>query len=574
MSALPTEESATTGAASVTTALPEFVERNRPTLDRALRAIAEREYWTPYPESLKAYGEQGAAEGKAAFDAYLNRPFPLRQPGTDGVAAGERSPYGVDLGVTYPHANVDELSRAMTSGMPAWRDAGPLARAAVCVEALSRLNARSHEMAHAVMHTSGQGYAMAFQAGGPHAQDRGLEAVAYAYAAMTSQPARAEWAKPRGRREPARMAKTFTIVPRGIGLVVGCNTFPTWNSYPGLFASLATGNAVIVKPHPAAVLPLAITVSVLRDVLTEAGFDPNLVTLAVERPGEGLAKTLAVRPEIRLIDYTGSTEFGVWLERNAPQALVFTEKAGVNTVVIDSVDDYQGMLANLAFSLSLYSGQMCTTPQNLLIPRGGITAGGAHRSFAEVCDDLAAAVNGLLGDDARATALLGAIVNPAVAQRLTRASSLGRVVLPSRAITHPRFAAATVRTPLIIALDAAKPEDLAAARGEWFGPISFVLATDSTESSVALLRELVGQHGAITAAVYSTDEHVLDVTERAAWDAGVNLSQNLTSDVYVNQSAAFSDFHATGANPAANAALSDLAYVAGRFRVVQSRRPV
>ena len=27
------------------------------------------------------------------------------------------------------------------------------------------------------MHTTGQGFVMAFQAGGPHAQDRGLEAV-------------------------------------------------------------------------------------------------------------------------------------------------------------------------------------------------------------------------------------------------------------------------------------------------------------------------------------------------------------------------------------------------------------
>jgi hypothetical protein len=41
--------------------------------------------------------------------------------------------------------------------------------------------------------------------------------------------------------------------------------------------------------------------------------------------------------------------------------------------------------------------------------------------------------------------------------------------------------------------------------------------------------------------------------------------------VYVNQSAAFSDYHGTGANPAANAALSDSAFVAGRFRVAQSR---
>jgi len=59
---------------------------------------------------------------------------------------------------------------------------------------------------------------------------------------------------------------------------------------------------------------------------------------------------------------------------------------------------------------------------------------------------------------------------------------------------------------------------------------------------------------------------------QAAMDAGVALSCNLTSGVYVNQSAAFSDFHGTGANPAANASYTDGAYVASRFRIVQSRR--
>ena len=56
-----------------------------------------------------------------------------------------------------------------------------------------------------------------------------------------------------------------------------------------------------------------------------------------------------------------------------------------------------------------------------------------------------------------------------------------------------------------------------------------------------------------------------------AEDVGVALSINLTGAVFVNQSAAFSDYHGTGANPAANAALTDSAYVANRFRVVQHR---
>ena len=74
--------------------------------------------------------------------------------------------------------------------------------------------------------------------------------------------------------------------------------------------------------------------------------------------------------------------------------------------------------------------------------------------------------------------------------------------------------------------------------------------------------------------MYSTDEEVIDQAIDVAEDAGVALSINLTGGVFVNQSAAFSDFHGTGANPAANAALTDAAFVASRFRVVQHRQHV
>ena len=554
------------------TTAAELYARHASTIDRARAAIRERTYWSAYPEGLKAYGEDGtqsAADGKAAFDGYLGKPFPLEQAGTVGEVAGERSPYGIDLGVTYPHADVDALLAAAQEGIVAWRDAGPEDRTGVVLEILARINARSHEIAQTVMHTSGQAYAMAFQAGGPHAQDRALEAVAYSLAEMTRHAPQAVWEKPQGKRPPQRMTKSFTVTPRGVALVIGCNTFPTWNSYPGLFASLVTGNAVVVKPHPSAVLPLAVTVSVAREVLAEAGFSPDLVTLAAEAPGEGLAKVLALRPEVKVIDYTGSTAFGTWLEQNAHQASVFTEKAGVNAVVIDSTDDYRGMLSNLAFSLSLYSGQMCTTPQNLLVPRDGITADGEHKSVDELGADLAAAVDGLLGDEARAVALLGAVVNDGVVERLDKAASSGQVVLASRAISHPEFPDATVRTPTVVRLDRADGE---AYLQECFGPVAYLVTTDSTADSISILRDSVREHGAITAAVYSTDEDVLTATEQAALDAGVALSCNLTETVYVNQSAAFSDFHATGANPAANSALTDAAFVANRFRIVQSRR--
>ncbi len=154
--------------------------------------------------------------------------------------------------------------------------------------------------------------------------------------------------------------------------MIGCSTFPTWNGYPGLFASLATGNTVIVKPHPGAILPLAITVKVAREVLQEAGFDPDVVLLAAHEAGDDTAQKLALDPAVKIIDFTGSSANGNWLEENARQALVYTEKAGVNQVIIDSTADLKGVARNLAFSLALYSGQMCTAPQNIYVPRDGI----------------------------------------------------------------------------------------------------------------------------------------------------------------------------------------------------------
>jgi phenylacetic acid degradation protein paaN len=553
----------------------ELIARHRSTLDQALEAIRTRAYWSPHPEHPKAYGENGsldAAAGKAAFDALLGSRLDLGQPGTDDWVGGETSPYGIDLGVTYPHADLDVLLPAMKAGQRAWRDAGAEQRAVVCLEILKRISDRTHEFAHAVMHTSGQAFMMAFQAGGPHAQDRGLEAVAYAYVEQVRTPDNAEWTKPQGKRDPLALTKQFTPVPRGIALMIGCNTFPTWNGYPGLFASLATGNAVLVKPHPRAVLPLALTVQVAREVLAETGFDPNLVALAAERPGEGIAKTLALRPEIRIIDYTGSTEFGDWLEANARQAQVYTEKAGVNTVVVHSTSDYKGMLSNLAFSLSLYSGQMCTTPQNLLIPREGITTDQGPKSYDEVVTDLAGAVDGLLGDDARANALLGAIVNPDVKARLEAAAGLGEVALASREITNPDFPGAVVRSPVIVKLDGAKPDAEAAYMSECFGPVSFAVAVDSVTDAVELLGRTVREKGAMTVGAYTTDPEVEQAVQEVCLEEAAQLSLNLTGGVYVNQTAAFSDFHGSGGNPAASAALCDGAFVANRFRVVEVRR--
>ncbi|WP_413184485.1 phenylacetic acid degradation protein PaaN [Paraburkholderia sacchari] len=541
-------------------------------LQKALAAIETRGYWSPFAEmpSPKVYGESAAADGEAAFKAHLNRTFELDQPGTGETVGSEASPFGFALGARYPKSTPDQLIEAAQKAQRDWRAAGPKAWAGVSLEILERLNRASFEIAFSVMHTTGQAFMMAFQAGGPHAQDRALEAVTYAWDQLRRIPADAHWEKPQGKNPPLAMQKRFTVVPRGTGLVLGCCTFPTWNGYPGLFADLATGNTVIVKPHPGAILPLAVTVRIAREVLREAGFDPNVVTLLATDPNDGaLVQQLALRPEIKLIDFTGSTQNGDWLEQHAHQAQVYTEKAGVNQIVIDSVADLKAAARNIAFSLSLYSGQMCTAPQNIYVPRTGIQTAEGHVSFETVAQAIAGAVQKFVADPARAVEVLGAIQNESVTARIDEARKLGTVLADSQTLEHPQFAGARVRTPLVLSLDAAR--DAASFTREWFGPISFVIATDSTAQSLELAGATARDHGALTLSVYSTDDAVIEAAHEAAITGGVALSINLTGGVFVNQSAAFSDFHGTGANPAANAALADAAFVANRFRVVQSR---
>ncbi|MGL4636520.1 MAG: phenylacetic acid degradation protein PaaN [Beijerinckiaceae bacterium] len=547
-----------------------FLEKHKALLDRALLAIDERTYWSAYPEnpSPKVYGETAKDEQEAAFKALLGKPFELVGHPADGPAlGGEVSPFGPKLGVSYPTAKVATLISSSMDSSEGWEDATPDDRAGVLLEIIERLNKQSFLIANAVSMTSGQAFMMAFQAGGPHAQDRALEAVAYALAEQRRVPKPVQWEKPQGKGDPIRLDKQWKIVPRGVALIIGCATFPTWNTYPGMFASLATGNSVIIKPHPAAILPAAISVRIAREVLAEAGFDPNLVLLAADTAEKPVTKKLIERQEVEIVDYTGSSQFGQWLRETQPHKQIYSEEAGVNAIAITGTSNFKGMCDNIAFSLSLYSGQMCTAPQNIFVPKKGIETDEGPKSFDDVGAGIASAIDRLLADPARAKGVLGAIQNPATLKRITAARKLGKIVRDSTTVEDA--AEARMATPLLVSVNM-KDEHIYCE--ERFGPIAFIVACPDAHEAVLQASMTVFTYGAITAALYATDDAMIAFAQKAFGRAGANLSVNLVGNIFVNQSAAFSDFHATGANPASNATISDPAFIAGRFKVIATRR--
>ena len=160
-----------------------YFEQHRAMLDGALKAAAQRTYWSAAPEapSGKIYGETAKADAEAAFKAQLGKPFDIDHPGSQAPRQG-----GEPVGLSARH-HLSRLRPSTSSWRRRVRQAPPgrppASRRASAYASRSshRLNKQSFAIANAVQHTSGQPFVMAFQAGGPHAQDRALEAVAYAY---------------------------------------------------------------------------------------------------------------------------------------------------------------------------------------------------------------------------------------------------------------------------------------------------------------------------------------------------------------------------------------------------------
>lgn len=554
----------------------ELTAKHKPLLGQAVDANRERRFYAHWPEipSGKIYGETANADGEQAFKAKLNVDFDrLSQTGDFTLMGEEESPYGFTLGIRYPVYHEETLVGNAVEAGGEWSRLLPIDRASVLVEALERASALFFEIAYATMHTTGQGFMMAFQASGPHSFDRALESIAMGYFAQTFFTSETAWSKPMG-KTTVELKKRYRIVPKGVGLAVGCSTFPVWNTLPGVFASLVTGNPVIVKPHPKAVLPIALVVAHMQQTLADLGLNPNIIQLAADTLEHPLAAVLASKPAVKVIDYTGGSAFGVFLEKlGAEQGkVVLAEKAGVNPVILESASNLDAVLDNLAFSVSLYSGQMCTTPQNFFINSNGVMEGDTRIPFEEVVQRFAAKVDAIAANEKIGPSTFGAVQNPQTLDRVREAAQWNvKVVREGGTVAHPGFENARTATTAILQADST--QNMIFER-EYFGPVVFVIPTQDYNESMALALHGVKEHGALTVSVYTTDgDQKLDAEDQFT-QAGASLSVNFTGPIWVNQSAAFSDFHGTGANPAGSAAFADLSFVTSRFNVVGVREVV
>jgi phenylacetic acid degradation protein paaN len=532
-------------------------------LAKAIEALSTRQFFSPYPEHPKAYDQELDAKGKEAFGRLLNENFTqLNQEALNWVGEEVSPLWQYGIGVKYPAHSADGYISNSEAASKDWKKASIETRAGILIDSLERVQARFFELAYATMHTTGQSFMMAFQASGPHAADRALEAIAMGVQELTRYPQDLAFSKPLGKYS-LDVQKSWKPVAKGIGLVIGCSTFPTWNTVPGVYANLICGNTAIIKPHPKSILAIAIFTAELRKVIAEQGYDANVVQLAVDTVANPITATLAEHPVVKLVDYTGGNAFGDYLE--SLDKTVFTEKSGINSVIIDSVADIKAVAQNIAFSVSLYSGQMCTAPQNIFISEEVKTADGTL-TFDEVAAHIVEAVKGVINHPKMGAGTLGNVQNDATLKHIKEIE--GEILLAPQKVENPDAPNARIQSPTLIATDA----DSVTYREECFGPLVYLVKTENTIESVAVASLLAAEKGAITCLAFSTDKETQEFIEEQMNEVFVPVSFNLTGAGFVNQHAAFSDFHVTGGNPAGNATFADASFLNRRFVWVGNRR--
>jgi len=160
--------------------------------------------------------------------------------------------------------------------------------------------------------------------------------------------------------------------PLGVIAAITPFNFPLNLALHKVAPALAAGNAVILKPAPAAPL----TAARLRDALLEAGLPPEAMQNVYG--GTDVAQAVVTHPDVAMVTFTGSVAAGRAIQAAAPHKRVTLEMGNAGAVVIEPEADVERALDRCVPAAFAYSGQVCISVQRVF----------AHRShFSRIAEE-------------------------------------------------------------------------------------------------------------------------------------------------------------------------------------------
>jgi acyl-CoA reductase-like NAD-dependent aldehyde dehydrogenase len=268
---------------------------------------------------------------------------------------------------------------------------------------------------------------------------------------------------------------TFAMALRKpLGVVAGITP---WNgahvlAWRTVVNPVAFGNTVVLKPSEEAPVSAGL---LIPEIMAEAGFPSGVINVVTHAPGEAgpIADEFFERPEVRCINFTGSSATGRMLAERAGRALkrCVLELGGYNPLIVLADADLDYAVEATAFAAFFHSGQVCMNARKVLVERP---------IYDEFMDRLLARTATLpIGDPASPGTVIGPLINRTAVERVSRevdeAVAAGAKVLTGGSAQGPCY-------PPTVLADV--PAGARIHQEETFGPVLVAQPVDSAEQAV------------------------------------------------------------------------------------------
>lgn len=151
-------------------------------------------------------------------------------------------------------------------------------------------------------------------------------------------------------------------VPLGVILAIPPFNYPVNLSVSKIAPALVAGNAVVLKPPTQG----AIAGIYLAMVLLDAGVPEGVLQVVTGR-GREIGDYLITHPVVNMISFTGSTETGQHLAKEARMIPLNLELGGKDAAIVLSDADLESAARDIVGGAFAYSGQRCTAVKRVLV---------------------------------------------------------------------------------------------------------------------------------------------------------------------------------------------------------------
>ena len=248
---------------------------------------------------------------------------------------------------------------AAKDALPAWRDAGAVARADFLRGAAQKMRDRFFELAAWEVYECGKQWR--------EATNDICEAIDfceyYAGGAIALEQS--------GGKDVPGEENRFEYLPRGVTVVIAPWNFPLAILTGMTAAALATGNTVIMKPAEQSSVVAALLMEIFLDLELPLG-----VLSFLPGRGEVAGAALVAHPDVALIAFTGSRNVGLSINANAAEIStksgkmvkrVIAEMGGKNAIIVDSTADLDEAVLGVVKSAFGYQGQKCSACSRAIV---------------------------------------------------------------------------------------------------------------------------------------------------------------------------------------------------------------